>query len=340
MSDTVPQDATPKTRDLGNGVMELFLPLPGKPTIVNIYLVDLGKDEWALIDTGTGREQSLSAFRNALSELGIAESSVRHLLATHHHPDHFGASEALARDIGTRIYLHPLERDTINWMNEMSSSAMLDHVRRHGIPVPKDPGKVPKSANVWAETYKPAPHTDHELVDDEVLELGKRRFRVVHTPGHTAGHCCFHELESGILFVGDHLLPKITPHVGVFSGGPQNPLGDFIASQEKIGALEGVVLVGPAHGGVFRDHKHRATQLIAHHEHRMREMRDYLRRRSASAYDVAQHAFKWVFDGDPETQRFNRGAAVMETIAHLNLLEDRGTATTEERDGVIYFHAA
>ncbi|MFP6664885.1 MAG: MBL fold metallo-hydrolase [Deltaproteobacteria bacterium] len=340
MSGPPPPAADTKTRDLGNGVIELFLPLPGKPTIVNIYLVDLGNGEWALIDTGTGRELSRKAFSSALADLGIAEDTVRHLLATHHHPDHFGASEALAKDLGTRIYLHPLERETINWMSALSASTMLDHVRRHGIPVPKDAGEAPKPANVWADTYKPAPHTDHELVDGEVLELGKRRFRVVHTPGHTAGHCCFHELESGVLFVGDHLLPKITPHIGVFSAGPQNPLGDFIASQEKIHALEGVVLVGPAHGGVFPDHKHRATQLIAHHEHRMLEMHDYLRRRSASAYDVAQHAFKWVFEGDPEVQRFNRGAAVMETIAHLNLLEARGTATTEERDGVVYFQAA
>jgi glyoxylase-like metal-dependent hydrolase (beta-lactamase superfamily II) len=339
VSDRLPHEPGPKTRDLGNGIIEVFLPLPGKPTIVNIYLVDLGKGEWALVDTGTGREQSRDAFRSALAELGIPESAVRHLLATHHHPDHFGASNALAQDLGTRIHLHPLERETIDWMNEISATAMLDHVRRHGIPVPKDTNDAPKPANVWADTYKPATHTDHELVDGEILDLGRRRFRVVHTPGHTAGHCCFHELESGTLFVGDHLLPKITPHVGVFAGGPKNPLGDFIASQEKIGALEGVTLVGPAHGGVFRDHRHRARQLIAHHEHRMREMRDYLLCRSASAYDVAQHAFRWVFEGDPETQRFNRGAAVMETIAHLNLLKARDKATTEEREGIVYFHA-
>ena len=36
------------------------------------------------------------------------------------------------------------------------------------------------------------------------------------------------------LGVGDHLLPKITPHVGLWPNGPENPLGDFLASHEKI----------------------------------------------------------------------------------------------------------
>lgn len=331
-------DGEAKTRDLGNGIIEVFLPLPGKPTIVNVYLVDLGNQEWALVDTGTARENSRRALKRALAKHGLDLSQIKHLLATHHHPDHFGASASLVSDCGVRVHLHPKERETIGWMMQVSGKAMLDHVRRHGIPVPRETTEAPEPANnVWAEGFKPAKAVDHELVDGEILELGKCRFQVVHTPGHTSGHCCFHELESGVLFVGDHLLPKITPHVGVFAGGPQNPLGDFIASQEKCEALQGVSLVGPAHGGVYRDHAHRARQLIAHHEHRMRQMSDYLRRNAGTAFEVAQQTFKWVFEGDPEVQRFNRGAAVMETIAHLNLLEARGKASSEERDGVVYF---
>ena len=326
-----------KSVDLGHGIFEVFLPLPAKPTIINVYLVDLGNGEWALIDTGTARPPSREAFRSALAEIGVPEGALTTLLATHHHPDHFGASAALVEDYGTRIYLHPKERETIAWMNEVSGAAMVDHVRRHGIPVPPEVKDAPKPVNVWADGFRPAPETDHELVDGERIKLGQRDFEVIHTPGHTAGHCCFLEHSSGALFVGDHLLPKITPHIGVFAGGPENPLGDFIASQEKIAALEGVSFVAPAHGGIYTDHGHRARQLIAHHEHRMREMLDYLHKKPASAYDVAQHAFKWVFEGDLEEQRFNRGAAVMETIAHLNLLAARQDARVTEENNIIYF---
>lgn len=329
-----------KTVDLGQGIYEIFLPLPAKPTIINVYLVDLQNGEWALIDTGTARPPSRDAFRSALDQIGVPARALKYLLATHHHPDHFGASAALVEDYGTRIYLHPKERETIAWMNEVSGAAMVDHVRRHGIPIPPEIKESPKPMNVWADGFRPAPHTDHELADGERLLLGNRDFEVIHTPGHTAGHCCFLEHTTGALFVGDHLLPKITPHIGVFAGGPQNPLGDFITSQEKIAALEGVRFVAPAHGGVYPDHRHRARQLIAHHEHRMKEMRDYLTKKPASAYDVARHSFKWVFEGDPKEQRFNRGAAVMETIAHLHLLEARGDARLIERENVIYFESA
>ncbi len=334
---STPEPAGGKTVDLGEGVFEIFLPLPAKPTIINVYLIDLGDGEWALVDTGTARPPSREAFRLALAEIGVPKEGLTTLLATHHHPDHFGASAALVEDYGTKIYLHPKERETIAWMNEVSGAAMVDHVRRHGIPIPPEVKDAPKPTNVWAEGFRPAPHTDHELADGERLRLGKREFEVIHTPGHTAGHCCFLEHTTGALFVGDHLLPKITPHIGVFAGGPQNPLGDFIASQEKIAARDGVRFVAPAHGGIYSDHRHRAKQLIAHHEHRMREMLDYLRKKPGSAYEVAQNSFKWVFEGDPEEHRFNRGAAVMETIAHLNLLEARGDLRTIERDNVIYF---
>ena len=71
----------------------------------------------------------------------------------------------------------------------------------------------------------------------------------------------------------------------------------------------------------------------------MREMLDFVRKEPANAFEVAQDSFRWVFEGDPEVQRFNRGAAVMETIAHLNLLEHRGNLVSKENDGVVYYQA-
>jgi glyoxylase-like metal-dependent hydrolase (beta-lactamase superfamily II) len=195
---------------------------------------------------------------------------------------------------------------------------------------------APRPREVWAGSFDPTARIDHSLVDGEVLELGRRKLRVVWTPGHTPGHCCFLEVESGVLFVGDHLLPKITPHVGVYPTSPPNPLGDFLASQVKVAALERVSLVCPAHGPTFTDHAHRAHQLIAHHEHRLRAMTDALRFGPETAFAVAKKAFAWVFE-DPILNRFQIGAALMETIAHLDLLHARGGATREDRDGLVLY---
>ena len=337
---TEPTPEPGTTRSIADGIIEVALPLPGKPTIINVYLVDLRNGEWALVDTGTALPASREAFQQALEREGLSLDRIGHVLATHHHPDHFGASEYLKENSGARIYMHPEERDLIQFMSNMDPMAMFEHVRRHGIPVPDKPAEPSSPGDSWSEGFKPAPHTDHELRDGETISLGEREFQVIHTPGHTSGHCCFLVKDSGVFLVGDHLLPRITPHIGVFAGGPINPLGDFIDSQAKCAALKGVTLVGPAHGPTYPDHAHRAQQLIDHHEHRMREMFDFVQKKPANAFEVASDSFRWVFEGDPEEQRFNRGAAVMETIAHLNLLEKREQISSSDHDGVIYFQKA
>lgn len=325
-----------KTREVAPGVVEVFLPLPSKPTIINVYLIDCG-DGWALVDTGVALDASRAAFAGALESLGIAPSAVTHLLATHHHPDHFGASRAYRAEIGGRIHIHPAELERVAYTLSAGSEDMVRHSRRHGIPIPTDPVDAPKPMQVWANTFQPVTEADHLLQDGEVLEIGRRRLQVIWTPGHTPGHCCYLDLDDRVLFVGDHLLPRITPHVGVYATGPENPLGDFLASQQKVAELD-VRLVCPAHGAVFEDHRHRARQLVAHHEVRAREMEDVLRAGPASAYEVARRVFRWVFEN--ATDRFQAGAAVMETIAHLELLRGRGAVRREERDGVLQYRIA
>jgi glyoxylase-like metal-dependent hydrolase (beta-lactamase superfamily II) len=323
-----------KTREVAPGVFEVFLPLPSRPSIINVYLLDCG-GEWALIDTGVALAPSREAFHGACTEIGLAPQAISHLIGTHHHPDHFGASAALREEIAGAVLLHPAELERIEYVFSAGPEDMIRHSRRHGMPIPPGVTEAPKPSDVWAGTFQPTRRVDQLLADGDVLSIGKRRLAVVWTPGHTPGHCCLLDLDARVLFVGDHLLPKITPHVGVYATGPTNPLGDFVASHEKIAALDDVSLVCPAHGPVFRDHRYRARQIIAHHEYRMREMRDVIRAMPSSAFTVAKRAFAWVFEEGAD--RFHMGAAVMETIAHLELLRARGAAVTEESEGVLFY---
>ena len=335
MSSTSEADGA-KTRHVSPGVVEVFLPLPSKPSIINVFLIDCGNGEWALVDTGVALESSRVAFRGALAAEGIEPAAVTTLLGTHHHPDHFGASADFRACGGTAVYLHPKEKEQIEYARSAPATDMLTHGRRHGMPIPKDVQGAPKPSEVWAGTFDPTLEIDHFLEDGEILHLGNKRLQVVWTPGHTPGHCCFLDLDDRTLFVGDHLLPKITPHIGVFARGPQNPLGDFLASQEKVAALD-AGLVCPAHGPVYSTHRKRAHQIIAHHEHRLREILDVVRQAPETAFGTAAQVFEWVFR-DPEA-RMQKGAAFMETLAHLHLLEARGDVRAQEDDGVVRFRA-
>src|SRR5215470_14780559 len=85
-----PSDAG-KTRVLADGVVQVFLPLPFKPTIVNVYLVRAGTT-WTLVDTGMHTGDSRRAMEAALAEHGIAAHDVTRIVCTHHHIDHYGTS--------------------------------------------------------------------------------------------------------------------------------------------------------------------------------------------------------------------------------------------------------
>jgi len=134
------------------------------------------------------------------------------------------------------------------------------------------------------------------------------------------------------LIVGDHLLPKITPHVGIVSDNAGDPLGDFLASLRKVGELD-VETVLPAHGAVYHDHRKRVSQLIEFHEYRMQVMLDIVRGRPRTAYETALEAFDLTRES-PFQQQF---PATFETLAHLEHMRLQGrTEKVERGDKVIW----
>src|SRR5580765_3448543 len=318
-----------KAREIVDGVVQVYLPLPMRPTIVNVYLIRAG-DRWTLVDTGMNTDDSVAAFRGALAEIGIAPAAITRLVGTHHHVDHFGTSGPYRELTHAEVFLHPLEAERATMMVHISGEN-TEYLSRHGVPdVPPDK-RLPPPSRFFGSWYAPAA-PDHLLADEDEIPLGDgRALHVVWTPGHTAGHCCLLLEPDGVLFVGDHLLPKITPHVGLWPNGPENPLGDFLASHEKIQRVD-ARLVCPAHGPVYEDHRRRARQLIDFHRVRKLTMLDLIRRRSSTAYEVALGAFAI----DPQN-RFQVMAATWETLAHLELLRREGRALRNEEHGVVRY---
>ena len=320
-----------KTRVLADGVVQVFLPLPFKPTIVNVYLVRAG-DTWTLVDTGMHTGDSRRTMDAALAEHGIAPTDVTRIVCTHHHIDHYGTSGPYRDLTRAQVLLHPLEAEKAAGTATATGESDAWNARL-GIPsVPPDK-RMPSPSLAFGTVYSPA-IPDALLADGDEIPLGGgKRFDVVWTPGHTPGHCCLLLQPDGILFVGDHLLPKITPHVGVYPGGPENPLGDFLNSHEKIKRLD-ARLVCPAHGGAYEDHRRRANQLIDFHRVRKMTMHDAIRKRPLTPYEVALEAFAI----SPQN-RFQVMAATSETLAHLELLRLEGRALKAEEDGGVRYRA-
>jgi glyoxylase-like metal-dependent hydrolase (beta-lactamase superfamily II) len=327
-----------KVVEVHPGIYEIFLPLPMRPTIINVYLIDC-YGAWALVDTGMNTPESFATLQEAFAEVGIKIEDLNLLIGTHHHVDHFGTSGPIKQRSHATTLLHQFEVERVTRMLSFGPPAARPEAREffvtHGFPIDKYPIEGMRPTWMGTGMYSPLPQPDKYLSDGDVIPIGDRKFEIVWTPGHAPGHCVVYLRKEKILIVGDHLLPKITPHVGLYPSSPaDNPLGDFINSQLKVQRFD-VELVLPAHGGIYHDHRHRANQLIEHHHYREAEMLDIVKRQPKCAFEIAEQVF-----GDVDRPIFHVMAATFETLAHLELARIEGRAKRTERDGRTLYQAA
>jgi glyoxylase-like metal-dependent hydrolase (beta-lactamase superfamily II) len=316
---------------LAPNLWRIPIPLPAIPGaehlgFCNAYLI--GPEPWLLVDTGMTTEESIRVFDEGLAEAGVAIEEIDSVLITHHHPDHYGMSRPIRERSGAKVMIHRRDVEMMYeslWGGEQTFGVFLTS---HG--GPQFEGAPPL---LGAKEYRPAA-PDEYLFDEQVFEKGERWVRVLHTPGHSPGHCCFAIGDEGIVLTGDHILPKITPHVGYFPGGNPNPLGDFLDSLKRIG--EGGYRLGlPAHGEPFLDPASHVGRIVAHHEYRLKATVDALGKGAKTAWDVVPE----IFGGD--LPGFHRFAAFFETLSHLILAETEGLIRREIDDqGVIRWRRA
>jgi glyoxylase-like metal-dependent hydrolase (beta-lactamase superfamily II) len=322
-----------RVREVSPGIFLIPLPLPMRPTIVNVYLLH-SRDGWALVDTGTNSSDSIATLEAALKQVGCPPDKIGKVICTHYHLDHYGASQTYKERFGASVYLNRLDLESSHaFMRRRRSDDVVTFFIRNGFPIDRF-AHLPSPGEFWAELYAPAT-PDRFIADGDVFTIGAFEVEVITTPGHTPGHCVLYLRRQRVMLAGDHLLPKITPHVGLYPGGAENPLRDFLDSLRKLQPYD-VNLVLPAHGGVFMDHRHRIDQIIQHHDYRMQEILDAIRRQPRTAYDVAAIVFS--FDGDSSIAV--QFPATFETLAHLEHLRSLGRVICEERGEHVLYHAA
>ena len=140
---------------------------------------------------------------------------------------------------------------------------------------------------------------------------------MVALPGHADGHIGF--LREGVLITGDHLLPDITPAVGVYPESRPDPLGTYLASLERTIELAPRLAL-PAHGEPIDDPAGRAREIVVHHHERLEETRGALVPEPRTGYEVSLRLFPGALAAS------QRRFAVAETLAHLDRLVGAGEA--------------
>src|SRR5919201_364165 len=131
---------------------------------------------------------------------------------------------------------------------------LVAEVRRYllvnGVPV-EEADVLSNSQRALSQVVKPAdPAVQLDGAQDVVM--GRHSLRVEWTPGHSPGHVCLHEAKAGLLFAGDHILPKLSPNNSLNPQSTPDPLHDYLEGLDRMAALE-PNLVLPAHGRPFAD---------------------------------------------------------------------------------------
>jgi glyoxylase-like metal-dependent hydrolase (beta-lactamase superfamily II) len=152
------------------------------------------------------------------------------------------------------------------------------------------------------------------------------------------GHLCYWEETRRLLFTGDHVLPTITPHVGLYVHSIGNPLPNYLDSLKLLRAYHPDLTV-PAHGEPFVDLHARLDELVEHHHERVEELFAIVREEPLTAWDVACRAHwtrrKVTLDQvDPAHHRL----ALAETLAHLELLRAEERLDKLFEPGRILYH--
>jgi glyoxylase-like metal-dependent hydrolase (beta-lactamase superfamily II) len=326
------------------GVFRIPLPLPTDGLrAVNVYAV-LDGDDLVLIDSGWAIAEAKDALAAGLAGIDKSIADVRRFLVTHVHRDHYTQAVVLRREFGNEIALGKGEQPTLDRIAGIVAEGS-DLGRPPFMGRLAEAGAAELVATLTAmgrpqETDRDAwEQPDVWLADQATATVGKRELTAVLTPGHTRGHLIFTEPANGLTFAGDHVLPHITPSIG-FEGAPVDfPLRDYLASLRLVRGMPDARLL-PAHGPVAPSVHARVDQLLDHHDRRLALIGDLVDKGASTANEAATR-MTWTRRERKlsELDPFNQMLAVLETMAHLDVLMLQGRLSRTDVDGVHHYRA-
>lgn len=317
---------------ISENIWSAALPLPWPLKTVNVFLVRRG-DGYLLIDCGLKTADSLAVLTAALDELQIGWRDIREIIVTHMHPDHVGAASHIRELSGSPVWMHPFEA---RWVapragGEEFFSRTAGYLRVHGFST-AEVDELKSHAREVSDAVERL-HPDLEINDGDTVSYASGTLETIVAPGHSPGLLSFYSPEKRLYFSTDVILETISPNIGYHPFTEGNPLGDYLASLDRLERLE-VETVIPSHGPPFRGFGERIAAAREHHHRRLERVRDAVPAAGLSAYEIA--GIVWRRELSPMDRRF----AMAEALSHLVYLEQGGEVQTELRNGVRFWSAA
>jgi glyoxylase-like metal-dependent hydrolase (beta-lactamase superfamily II) len=317
------------------GVHRLPIPIPfvqaGGP--VNVYAIEEAAGGLLLFDSGLGTPEAQAALEGGLRALGRRLDEVTRIVVSHGHVDHYGAARFVQERHGGEVpvLVHPADAGKISeagpsWRDRAPVYAA--YLARQG--VPSEVVEVVSRAGERSFSLARRVGAVQDLREGDLLRTRELALEVLHMPGHTPGLVCLYDRARRLFFSDDHLLAKVSPNPLIDLGpdgqdGAFRPLIAYLGSLERTRALE-IELVLPGHGPPFSGHREVIDGLLAFYRKRQARIGDLLAEAPRSAYEISRALWPAARPGDTFL-------TLSETIANLEVMQDRGEVARDEERG-------
>ncbi len=357
--------ANGQTLTVAPGVQWLRMPLPFALNHINLWVLEDGQGQVALVDSGCDTPESRGIWDHLLSggdtgsATGTANGSatgsvitsaprtpsalrVSRVFATHMHPDHVGLAGWHTRNQGCRLWMSGGEylhcRTLVSDTGREAPPDAIQFFHQAGW-TPEALQKYRERFGGFGRLIHVLPDSFKRLKDGDSIQIGAHTWEVIVGCGHSPEHACLWCPELKLFISGDQVLPRISSNVSVYPTEPDaDPMRDWLASLDLVERrVPDDVLVLPSHGSCFYGLHARIKQLREGQLRSLKRLRERLNE-PKRAIDVFVALF-----GRPIDPADNNllGMATGESLASMNYFVARGEAVRElDEHGVAWYRLA
>ncbi|KUO78376.1 MAG: hypothetical protein APF81_02985 [Desulfosporosinus sp. BRH_c37] len=319
-------------------IYEYNVPIPDAGFDSNAYLIKLENKESILVDTGPNAPQALDTLEATLRKAEVSWENIKHILVTHGHYDHFSFAAQIVERSGAQVWVHPADRKKLTIATEnpffVEAETVIPFLKKLGVQKNKITSLI--SEVVASERgFKPLSESYiRSLSNRTVLKFPGLTIKVIHTPGHTPGSCCFQLVEKGILFTGDTLLPQITPNA-IFNIEGEERDQSLVRLQESLTKIRRLraSMAYPGHGKPILSIDPAINRQFTRMARRSEQVLRVLGAQGLSTFSIAKELFP------SDSGRYHTWLALSETLGHMGWLRIQRRVRIRDDAGIVYWEA-
>lgn len=275
-----------------------------------------------LIDVPEESSATLEQLDSCLRNVGYSINSIKAIVITHPHFDHFGSARTIVEKSGAEVLA---TRGTGVWIEncegECREEAQFIEVSLEWAGAPE------KSINdciahFWSlKESARAVGVSRYIEKGEYISFSSFRVRVEEVPGHTPWCIMLYDQDNKIAFTGDFLLGEISPNPLIqrpwrVAAGYRS-LKAYLSSLDRVRGLN-LRLALPGHGGLIMNPSLRISNLLELIKERRDLILSTLRAtHGRTVFDIVKEVF-------PEICSEDLFLAVSEVCGHLQALREDG----------------